>query len=55
MNYIVLLLAVIAAIHAYSYGIWLRENKQLPAFIAIALCAIISLFLPLYHLYLKSK
>ncbi len=53
MNLIVLCLAVFSSIHAYSYGNWLRKNQQLPAFIAIALCAIISLVLPLYHLYAK--
>ena len=53
MNVILLFLAILGAIHAYSYGNWLRKNQQFPAFVAIAFCAIISLVLPLYRLYSK--
>lgn len=53
MDYIILFLAALSAIHAYSYGNWLRKNKQTAAFFVIALCAVISLVLPLYHIYSK--
>lgn len=53
MDYIILFLAVLSAIHAYSYGNWLRKNQQTAAFFAIALCAVVSLVLPIYHLYSK--
>lgn len=53
MDIIIVILAVISSIHAYSYGNWLRKNQQPAAFLVIAFCAVLSLALPIYRLVLK--
>lgn len=54
MDYLYLLLATGSAVHAYSFGYYLKKSGKKVEFIVIALGAVFTVLLPIYRLYYHS-
>ncbi|MGI6092829.1 MAG: hypothetical protein GX348_01540 [Veillonellaceae bacterium] len=50
MDYISLLIAVLAAIHAYTYAKWLKENENKAGAYGVYVLILTGLTLPVYRI-----